>query len=84
MNKEEFVKKLSEKIGYDEEKCAEINSIIEDTFIVGKNNKEKMITDLIHKMGVSEEEADKIYNSAMEIIAKEVLEKMFNPFSKKD
>lgn len=84
MNKGEFIKKLSEKTGYDEEKCTVINSIIEDTFFVGVNNKEKMIAKLIEKFGVSEEEADRIYNSAMEIIAREMLNKVIHPFNKKD
>lgn len=84
MNKTEFIKELTEKTGYDEEKCTLINSIIEDTFFVGVNNKEKMKAKLIEKMGVSEEEADKIYNSAMEIIARGMLNKMIYPFNKKD
>lgn len=84
MNKTEFIKELTEKTGYDEEKCTLINSIIEDTFFVGVNNKEKMKAKLIEKMGVSEEEADKIYNSAMEIIARGMLNKMIHPFNKKD
>ncbi|MBR1654431.1 MAG: hypothetical protein IJ690_05750 [Clostridia bacterium] len=84
MNKTEFIKELTEKTGYDEEKCIVINSIIEDTFFVGVNNKEKMKAKLIEKMGVSEEEADKIYNSAMEIIARGMLNKMIHPFNKKD
>ena len=42
MNKSEFIKELSKQTKYDEEKCTLINSIIEDTFIIGKKNKEKM------------------------------------------
>ena len=43
MNKSEFIKELSKQTGYDEEKCIVINSIVEDTFIIGKKNKDKMI-----------------------------------------
>ena len=45
MNKTGFIKELSEKLGYDEEKCTLINSVIEDYFIIGKSNKEKVLSD---------------------------------------
>ena len=41
MNKSEFIKQLSEKLGYDEGKCTIINDVLENHFIVGKNNTEK-------------------------------------------
>lgn len=82
MNKSGFIKELSNKLGYDEEKCTLINSVIEDTFIIGKNNKEKILADLVEKVGVSEEEADKIYNTAMEILVKSVKEKILHPFKR--
>ena len=50
MNKTGFIKELSEKLEYDETKCTLINSIIEDYFIFGKSNKEKVIADLIKKV----------------------------------
>lgn len=84
MNKTGFIKELSEKLGYDEEKSTLINSVIEDHFIVGKNNKEKILTDLMEKVGVSQEDADKIYNTAMEIFAKSVKDKILHPFKKND
>lgn len=82
MNKSGFIKELSNKLGYDEEKCTLINSVIEDTFIIGKNNKEKILADLVEKVGVSEEEADKIYNTAMEILVKSVKDKIAHPFKR--
>lgn len=84
MNKTGFIKELSEKLGYDEEKCTLINSVIEDYFIIGKSNKEKVLADLIEKVGVSNEDANKIYDVAMGIIAKEVKDKILHPFKKKD
>ena len=84
MNKTGFKKELSEKLGCDEAKSTLINSVIEDHFILGKNNKEKLIVDLVEKVGVSQEEADKIYNVAMEIIAKGIKNKILHPFKKND
>ena len=43
MNKSEFIKELSKQTSYNEEWCNTINNIVEDTFIIGKKNKEKII-----------------------------------------
>ena len=69
MNKSDFIKKLAKKTGLDEKKCAEINNVIENNFIVGRKNKDKIISELISKINIDEKEANKIYSSAMEIIA---------------
>ena len=83
MNKKQFIKKLSEKTGYDLEKCNLINNIIEETFIIGKNNKEKMI-DKFQNNSFSAEEAEKIYETSMEIIAGEIKNKLKHPFKDQD
>lgn len=82
MNKSGFIKELSNKLGYEEEKCILINSVLDDTFLVGKNNKEKIIADLIEKVGVDAEEADKIYNTVMEIFKNNVKDKILHPFKR--
>ena len=82
MNKSGFIKKLSEKLEYDEEKCIVIESIIEDHFIIGESNKEKIIADLVEKAGVSQEEADNIYNTAADIIKTALKDKLLHPFRK--
>ena len=84
MNKSEFIKKLAQKTGYDEEKCIKINSILEDTFFIGKKNKEKMIADFIEKLELDEKEANDIYEKAMEIIGEEVKNKLKHPFKSQD
>ena len=82
MNKSEFIKVLSEKLGYDEEKCTVINSIVEDHFIVGKNTKEKLLADFVEKLGVSQEEADKIYNVVAETVSDGIFGKIKRIFKK--
>lgn len=84
MNKADFIKEISGKLGYDEEKCSLISSVIEDHFIIGKNNKEKILTDLMQKVGINQEDADKIYNMAMSTLANGVKDKILHPFTKKD
>ena len=76
-----FIKKLQEKLGYDEGKCIIISSII-DHFIVGVNNKEKIKEDLMEKLGIGEEEAYKIYNVIAETIAGGLKDKILHPFKK--
>ena len=82
MNKTGFIKKLEEKLGYDEGKCTIISSIIDDHFIVGVNNKDKIKADLKEKLGIGEEEADKIYNVVSETIAVGLKDKILHPFKK--
>ena len=81
MNKSGLIKKLSEELGFDE-KCILIESVIGDHFIIGKNNEEKIIKDLIEKVGVSEEVADQIYNKFSQIAATSIKDKILHPFQK--
>ena len=80
MNKTGFIKELSKKTGYNEEMCTKINEIVEDTFIFGKNNKEKMIAKFIEKLGVDEAQANEIYESVSGIICGAIKDKIKNPF----
>ena len=50
MNKREFIKELSEITNLTEDKCAVINDILEDTFIIGKNSKEKILAKKVRKL----------------------------------
>ncbi len=82
MNKTDFIKELSNKTGYNEDMCLQINNIIEDTFLIGKKNKEKMVNDFKNKLNINEEEANKIYETAMNIISSEIKNKLKHPFKK--
>ena len=84
MNKKEFIKKLSEITKYDENKCILINNIIDNHFIIGKNNKEKIIIDLMNNLSLTKEEANKLYNIIIEILFNEVKEKLKHPFKSID
>ena len=80
MNKEKFIKKLEEVTGLESEKCSIVNSILENHFIIGKNNKEKMILDICEKLNTTREEAEKIYESTMSIIGSGIKDKLKHPF----
>lgn len=84
MNKKEFIKELSKRTGYDEEKCEKINNILEDTFFIGRKNKEKMIKEFIEKININENEANKIYENIMDVINKSIKDKLKNPFKSQD
>lgn len=84
MNKIGFINKLKEKTNYDEEKCIIINSVLEENFIIGNKNKVKITTQLEEKLNVTSEEAEKIYNIAMEIIGSAIKESIKHPFKSKD
>ncbi len=84
MNKSEFIKELSKQTGYDEEKCIVINSIVEDTFIIGKKNKDKMIEKFEEQISLDENEANKLYETIISIIGSELKNKLKHPFKSQD
>lgn len=69
-NKKFVIEKLIEMTHMSENECIIINEILENHFIIGRKNKEKMKNDFISKLNVNEKEADEIYNICMEIIMK--------------
>ena len=71
----DFIKELSKKTGYEEEMCEKINEIVEETFIFGENNKEKMIAKFIEKLGVDESKANEIYEAVSSTIGGGIIEK---------
>lgn len=84
MDKKEFIEKLLKQTNYDERKCNLINSIIEDTFIIGKKSKEKMIVEFKEKLKIEEQEANKVYEIVMQIIGTGIKDKLKHPFKNQD
>lgn len=84
MDKKEFIEKLSKQTNYDERKCNLINSIIEDTFIIGKKSKEKMIVEFKEKLKIEEQEANRVYEIVMQIIGTGIKDKLKHPFKNQD
>ena len=83
MNKSEFIKRLKEETNYNEEKCISINNVLENHFIIGRKNKQKIINDLIVK-SFTEDEAENIYDISMSIILLEIKNKIKHPFKSKE
>ncbi len=84
MNKQEVIEKLQKELKYDDEKCIIINKIIEETFLIGRKNKQKMIDRFIEEVNVNDDEANKIYETFMNIISKGLKEKLKHPFKDLD
>ncbi len=80
MNKKDVINKIKELTGFDDEKANTINDILENNLIVGKHGKEKITSELMERLSIREEEADKIYNTCMSIITSGVKDKILNPF----
>ena len=71
-NREHVKNKLIEKTDLPSEKCEIICDILDNHFIVGRNNKEKIKNNFIEDLKLNEIEADKLYNICMEIILKNI------------
>lgn len=84
MNKEKFMKELERVTGLDNEQCIIINNILESNFIIGKKNKEKIISDISKQLDLTTTKAEKIYESSMSIIGSGVKDKLKHPFRSQD
>ena len=67
--------KLKELTNRSDEEIANIDEILNNHFVVGKNNKEKIIADLKEKLKISDDEADNLYNQCSEIIVKGIFKR---------
>lgn len=79
MNKNSFIKEISKQTGYDEEKCNLINNIIEDSFIIGKRNKEKIIKRFIAELNLDEIQSNRLYEIVINILFTEIKNKLKHP-----
>ena len=83
MNKSKFIKRLKEETDYSEDRCVLVNDILENNFIIGRKNKQKIINDLILK-NFTEDEAENIYDISINIIMSEINNKIKHPFKSKN
>ena len=84
MNKEKVLSVLREKLNLDDEKINKISNIVEDTFLVGKNNKEKMLSRFQEELHIDNEFANKIYDTVMSVIGGGIKDKLLHPFKDLD
>ena len=80
MNKSGFIEKLQQETNYTQEQCILINDVLESHFIFRKKNKPKAVADLVEKLAVEEEEADRVYELCLSIIRAEKKATLKHPF----
>lgn len=83
-NKRALLVELKERLNVSENDCIIINGIVEETSLFGKKNKAKMINGFKEQLNVSEERANEIYNTFMEIFKSRVKYKLLHPFGSYD
>lgn len=83
-NKRALLVELKERLNVSENDCVIINNIVEETSLFGKKNKTKMINGFIEQLNVSEERADEIYNTFMDIFKRRIKWKIRHPFKSYD
>lgn len=83
-NKKALLVELKERLNVSENECVIINNIVEETSLFGKKNKTKMINGFMDQLNVSEERADEIYNTFMDIFKRRVKWKIIHPFKSID
>jgi|GEM_PF-933491 len=84
MNKTGFIGQLAARLNVTEEQAAQVDEIIEAHFIVGKNNKLAVIEELKEKLGVDDETAKNISDTASGLISVNIKNKLLHPFGGND
>lgn len=67
--------KLKELTKRSDEEVTIIDEILNSHFIIGKNNKKKIVADFKEKLNLNDEEADNLYNQCSEIIIKGIFKR---------
>jgi len=67
--------KLKELTNRSDEEIVIIDEILNNHFVIGKNNKEKIIADFKEKFKITDDEADNLYNQCSEIIIKGIFKR---------
>ena len=80
MNKIGFIKSLQEKTNLSSDKCILVNDVLENHFLIGKKNKDRMKEDLKKQLKIGEQEAEELYIISMDILKDSLKEKLKHPF----
>lgn len=84
MNKTMFLKELQEKTNLSEKDTLVVSEVLDEYFVFGKKNKDKIVSAIKEKLNITDTQADEIYNIAMSIITSNVKEKLRHPFRSQD
>ena len=76
MNRTEFLAKIQKVTKLSDEKIKKLEKILDEHTPVGNSNKEKIIFSLKKELGMSEKDADKLYNDIAKIFTEETADKV--------
>jgi hypothetical protein len=76
MNRTEFLAKIQKVTKLSDEKMKKLEKILDEHTPVGNSNKEKIIFSLKKELGMSEKDADKLYNDIAKIFTEETADKV--------
>ena len=84
MYKREFIKALAEKADISEEQAFRVNEILEAHPFVGKNAKAAVVSEIEERLGFDTQTAESISNTASELIAGKLADRLIHPFGGND
>lgn len=84
MNKTGFIMQLADRLNITEEQAAQVDEIIEAHYIVGRNSKLAVVAEIKEKLGTDDETAKQISDTASELIASNIRNKLLHPFGGND
>lgn len=67
--------KLKERTNYSDLECSIIDDVLNKHFIIGRNNKKKIINDFMEQLHIDEKDSDELYNICCDIIVKGIFER---------
>jgi len=80
MRKYQFIERLAQASGISSEEAGVVNGIIENHSLIGKNSKAAVVAEIGEALNVDETRADEISNTAYDIIATAMKDKLKHPF----
>ena len=80
MHKTEFLQELAAKAELTEEQAVQVSEILESHHIIGKNSKLAVIAEIGEKLGVDAETAERISDTASQLIASGIKNRLLHPF----
>lgn len=84
MNKTGFIMQLADRLNITEEQAATVDGILEAHHIVGRNSKLAVVAEIKEKLGTDDETAKQISDTASELIASNIRNKLLHPFGGND
>lgn len=80
MKDKELMNELKNRINYNDKKMKIIKEILEEKMFIGRKNKNRIINNLIEKLNIDNEEANKIYNEFISVFMNRIKYKIMHPF----